>query len=121
MAFKIAASMTFKEAVRKAAPVLKEPIMSVEVETPEQFMGDVIGDLNSRRGRIEGMEPGPGGMQIIKAQVPLGEMFGYVTDLRSLTQGRANPTVEPSHYEEVPRNLAEEIIARTQGRQLVNR
>ena len=95
--------------------------MAVEVVTPEQFMGDVIGDLNSRRGRIEGMEPGPGGMQIIKAQVPLSEMFGYVTALRSLTQGRADPNVEPSHYEEVPRNLAEEIIAKSQGKQLINR
>jgi elongation factor G len=121
MAFKIAGSMTFKSACRKAGPVLKEPIMAVEVVTPEQYMGDVIGDLNSRRGRIEGMEPGPGGMQIIKAQVPLSEMFGYVTALRSLTQGRADPTVEPSHYEEVPRNLAEDIIARVQGKQLVNR
>jgi elongation factor G len=121
MAFKIAASMTFKAACRKAAPVLKEPIMSVEVVTPEQFMGDVIGDINSRRGRIEGMEPGPGGMQVIKAQVPLAELFGYVTALRSLTQGRADPSVEPSHYEEVPRNLAEEIIAKSQGRQLISR
>ncbi len=121
MAFKIAGSMTFKAACRKAAPVIKEPIMAVEVVTPEQFMGDVIGDLNSRRGRIEGMEPGPGGMQIIKAQVPLSEMFGYVTALRSLTQGRADPNVEPSHYEEVPRNLAEEIIAKSQGKQLINR
>jgi elongation factor G len=121
MAFKIAASITFKAACRRAAPVLKEPIMAVEVVTPEQYMGDVIGDLNSRRGRIEGMEPGPGGMQVIKAQVPLAEMFGYVTALRSLTQGRADPSVEPSHYEEVPRNLAEEIVARVQGKQLVNR
>jgi len=121
MAFKIAASMTFKAACRKAAPVLKEPIMSVEVVTPEQFMGDVIGDINSRRGRIEGMEPGPGGMQVIKAQVPLAELFGYVTALRSLTQGRADPTVEPSHYEEVPRALAEELTARAHGRQLVAR
>jgi len=118
MAFKIAASMTFKAACRKAGPVLKEPIMAVEVVTPEQFMGDVIGDLNSRRGRIEGVEPGPGGMQVIKSQVPLSEMFGYVTALRSLTQGRAEPTVEPSHYEEVPRHLADEIIARVQGKQL---
>jgi elongation factor G len=92
--------------------------MSVEVDTPEQFMGDVIGDLNSRRGRIEGMEPGGSGNQLVKAQVPLAEMFSYVTQLRSLTQGRANPTMEPSHYEEVPRNLAEEIIARMQGKQL---
>ena len=82
---------------------------------------DVIGDLNSRRGRIEGVEPGAGGMQVIKAQVPLSQLFGYVTTLRSLTQGRADPNVEPSHYEEIPRNLAEEIISRAQGQQLVNR
>src|SRR5437588_1329802 len=118
MAFKIAGSMTFKAACRKAGPVIKEPIMSVEVVTPEQFMGDVIGDINSRRGRIEGMEPGPGGMQVIKAQVPLSNLFGYVTDLRSLSQGRADPSVEPSHYEEVPRGLAEELIAKVQGKQL---
>jgi len=115
MAFKIAASMTFKAACRKAAPVLKEPIMSVEVDTPEQFMGDVIGDLNSRRGRIEGMEPGPGGSQLVKAQVPLSEMFGYVTALRSLSQGRANPSVEPSHYEEVPKFIADQIVEKSQG------
>jgi elongation factor G len=121
MAFKIAASQTFRAACRKAGPVLKEPIMSVEVVTPEQFLGDVIGDINSRRGRIEGVEPGAGGMQVIKAQVPLAELFGYVTALRSLTQGRADPTVEPSHYEEVPRNLAEELVARAQSKQLVNR
>jgi elongation factor G len=121
MAFKIAGSMTFKAAARKAAPVIMEPIMSVEVDTPEEYMGDVIGDLNSRRGRMEGMEPGPGGNQLIKAQVPLSEMFGYVTTLRSLTQGRANPSVEPSHYEEVPRNLAEEIVAKAQGKQLAAR
>jgi elongation factor G len=121
MAFKIAGSMTFKAACRKAGAVLMEPIMAVEIDTPEQFMGDVIGDLNSRRGRIEGMEPGPGGSQLVKAQVPLSEMFGYVTALRSLTQGRANPSVEPSHYEEVPRNLAEDLVAKAQGKQLVNR
>src|ERR1044071_1315323 len=118
MAFKIAGSMTFKAACRKAGPVLKEPIMSVEGVTPEQFMGDGIAGINSRRGRIEGMEPGAGGMQVIKAQVPLANLFGYVTALRSLTQGRADPTVEPSHYEEVPRNLADEIVAKVQGKQL---
>lgn len=121
MAFKIAGSMTVKQACRKAGPVIKEPIMSVEVETPEQYMGDVIGDINSRRGRIEGMEPGPGGAQLIKAQVPLSTLFNYVTDLRSMTQGRANPSVEPSHYEEVPRNLADDIIAKAQGKQLAAR
>ncbi|HXG24282.1 MAG TPA: elongation factor G, partial [Chthonomonadales bacterium] len=119
LAFKIAASMTVKAACKKAGPILKEPIMAVEVVTPEQFMGDVIGDLNARRGRIEGVEPGAGGMQVIKAQVPLAELFGYVTALRSLTQGRADPYMEPSHYEEVPRHLAEELIARAQGKQLV--
>jgi elongation factor G len=116
MAFKIAASMTLKEACRKAGPVLKEPVMAVEVVTPEQFLGDVIGDINSRRGRIEGMEPGSGGIQAIKAQVPLSELFGYVTALRSLTQGRADPTVEPSHYDEVPRSLSDGIVARLAGR-----
>ena len=93
--------------------------MAVEVVTPEQFMGDVIGDINSRRGRIEGMEPAAGGMQAIRAQVPLAELFGYVTALRSLSQGRADPNVEPSHYEEVPRGLADELVAKTQGKQLV--
>ncbi|MCC6730762.1 MAG: elongation factor G [Chthonomonadales bacterium] len=121
MAFKIAASMTFRAACRKAGPVLKEPIMAVEVVTPEQFLGDVIGDLNARRGRIEGMEPVAGGNHVVKAQVPLAALFGYVTALRSLTQGRAEPTVEPSHYEEVPRNLAEEMVARVHGKQLVSR
>jgi elongation factor G len=121
MAFKIAASQTFKAACKKASPVIMEPIMAVAVLTPEQFMGDVIGDLNSRRGRIEGVEPRPGGMQSIRALVPLSELFGYVTDLRSLTQGRADPSVEPSHYEEVPRNLAEQLVSRVHGRQLVNR
>jgi elongation factor G len=121
MAFKIAASMTFKAACRKAGMVLKEPIMAVEVVTPEQFMGDVIGDINSRRGRIEGMEPGHGELKVVKAQVPLSELFGYVTTLRSLSQGRADPTVEPSHYEEVPRHIADEIVAKTQGKQLVSR
>ncbi len=121
MAFKIAGSMTFKAACRKASPVIKEPIMAVEVVTPEQFMGDVIGDINSRRGRIDGMEPGPGGLQVIKAQVPLSELFGYVTTLRSLSQGRADPNVEPSHYDEVPRHISEEIVAKMQGKQLVNR
>jgi elongation factor G len=117
MAFKIAGSMTFKEAARKAGIILKEPIMSVEVITPELNMGDVIGDLNSRRGQILGMEQEPGtGNQIIKANVPLSEMFGYATSLRSATQGRASYSMEPSHYEEVPRSIAEELIAKAQGR-----
>ncbi len=119
MAFKIAASMTVREACRKAGPVLMEPIMAVEIVTPEQFLGDVIGDLNARRGRIEGIEPSHAGVQIIRAQVPLAELFSYVTSLRSLTQGRADPTVVPSHYEEVPRHLAETLVSRVQGRRYV--
>lgn len=119
MAFKIAASMTTRAAIRKAGPILKEPIMAVEIVTPEQFLGDVIGDLNARRGKVEGIEPSQPGVQVIRAQVPLAELFGYVTTLRSLTQGRADPTVVPSHYEEVPRNLAEAIVARVQGRSFV--
>lgn len=109
MAFKIAASMAFKEAMRKANPVLLEPIMRVEVTTPEEFMGDVMGDLNSRRGRIEGMER-RGSTQVVRALVPLASMFGYATDLRSATQGRAVYTMLFSHYEEVPANIAEEIM-----------
>ena len=92
--------------------------MAVEVITPENFMGDVIGDINRRRGRVEGMEPGAGGTQSIRAQVPLAEMFGYATDLRGMTQGRASFSMEPSHYEEVPRNVAEELLAKVQGKQL---
>jgi len=121
MAFKIAGSIGLKEAARKANPAIKEPIMAVEIVTPEEFLGDCIGDINSRRGRIEGMEPGAGGTQVIKAQVPLAEMFGYATVMRSMTQGRASYSMEPSHYEEVPRTVAEEIVAKTQGRQLAAR
>jgi elongation factor G len=84
--------------------------------TPEDFLGDIIGDLNSRRGRIEGMEPMQGGTQVIKAQVPLAEMFGYATTVRTLSQGRASYSMEPSHYDEVPRNVADEIIAKTTGK-----
>jgi elongation factor G len=116
MAFKIAGSMGFKEAAKRAGLVLKEPVMAVEVVTPEDFLGDIIGDLNSRRGRIEGMEPQQGGAQIIKAQVPLAEMFGYATTVRSVSQGRASYSMEPSHYEEVPRNVAEEIITKAGGK-----
>jgi elongation factor G len=114
MAFKIAGSIAVKEAARRAKPVLLEPIMSVEVVVPEEYMGDVIGDLNSRRGRIEGMEL-RGTSQIIKAHVPLAEMFGYATDLRSRTQGRGSFTMHFGKYEEVPANLAEEIVSRVQG------
>ncbi|ADU96227.1 elongation factor G [Thermovibrio ammonificans] len=109
MAFKIAGSIAFKEGAKKANPVLLEPIMEVEVTTPEEFMGDVIGDLNKRRGRVQGMEA-RGNAQVIKALVPLAEMFGYATDLRSMTQGRANYIMRFSHYEEVPPNVAEQII-----------
>ncbi|MGI8924562.1 MAG: elongation factor G [Fimbriimonadales bacterium] len=114
-AFKQAAISGFKECMKKANPALKEPVMHVEVNTPEQYLGDVIGDINSRRGRIEGTEPAMGGVQIIKALVPLSEMFGYVTSLRSMSQGRAAPNVTPSHYEEVPQNVAQEIITKAHG------
>ncbi len=114
MAFKIAGSMGFKEAARKASPVLLEPIMSIEVVTPENYMGDVIGDLNSRRGKIQSMEK-RGNAQVIKAQVPLSSMFGYATDLRSKTQGRATYTMQFSHYEDVPKNISEAIVAKVKG------
>ncbi|MPN06867.1 Elongation factor G [bioreactor metagenome] len=109
MAFKIAGSMAFKEACRKAGAVLLEPIMKVSVIVPEDYMGDVIGDLNSRRGQIQGMEARPGAQQI-DAFVPLSEMFGYATDLRSRTQGRGQYSMEPSHYVDIPKNIAEKII-----------
>jgi elongation factor G len=118
IAFKVAANQTMKEALRRGRSYLKEPIMAVEVVTPENYMGDVIGDINRRRGRVEGMEPTVGGAQTIRAQVPLSEMFGYATELRGMTQGRASFSMEPSHYEEVPRNVAEELLARVQGKQL---
>nr|WP_279589645.1 elongation factor G [Cellulomonas uda] len=114
MAFKIAGSMVLKEAVRKADPVLLEPVMAVEVRTPEDYMGDVIGDLNSRRGMIQSMEDATG-VKVIRAQVPLSEMFGYVGDLRSKTQGRAVYSMQFDSYAEVPRNVAEEIIKKTRG------
>ena len=109
-AFKIAGSMALKEAVRKASPVLLEPIMSVEVVTPDDYLGDIIGDLNSRRGRISNMEAIQGNCQQIKAEVPLSEMFGYATTIRGMSQGRASYTMEPSHYSEVPKSVSEEII-----------
>ena len=110
MAFKIAGSMAFKEAMRKADPVILEPIMKVAVIVPDEYMGDVIGDLNSRRGQIQGMEARLGTQQI-NAFVPLSEMFGYATDMRSKTQGRGQYTMEPSHYIEVPKSIAEKIMA----------
>ncbi len=114
MAFKIAGSMGFKEGAKKAAPVLLEPIMAVEVVVPEEYMGDVIGDLNSRRGRIMGMNS-RGGAQVINAHVPLSSMFGYATDLRSATQGRATYSMVFDHYEQVPKAISEEIIAKVNG------
>jgi elongation factor G len=114
MAFKIAGSMAFKEAARRASPVLLEPVMAVEVVTPEDFAGTIMGDLSSRRGRIEGMEH-RAGSQVIKAIVPLAEMFGYATHMRSSTQGRAEYSMHFARYEEAPRSVAEEIIARVQG------
>ena len=114
MAFKIAGSMAFKKAARAARPVLLEPIMAVEVVTPEDYMGDVIGDLSSRRGKVEGMEQ-RGSNQVIRAQVPLSDMFGYATDLRSRTQGRATYSMQFSAYHEVPDSIAREIIARARG------
>jgi elongation factor G len=114
MAFKIAGSMGFKEAAKKAKPIILEPIMNVEVVTPEEYMGDVIGDLNSRRGKIQSMEK-RGKAQVIRAQVPLSEMFGYATDLRSRTQGRATYTMQFSNYDEVPKGIAEGIIAKVKG------
>jgi elongation factor G len=118
IAFKIAGSMAIKKASAKARPVLLEPVMSVEVVVPEEYMGDVIGDLNSRRGRIGGMEM-RGTSQIIKAMVPLAEMFGYATELRSRTQGRGSFTMHFGRYEEVPASISEEIVSRVQGR-LIN-
>jgi elongation factor G len=114
MAFKIAGSMAFKKAARQAKPVLLEPIMAVEVVTPEDYMGDVIGDLSSRRGRVEGMEQ-RGNAQVVRSQVPLAEMFGYATDLRSRTQGRATYTMQFDSYQRVPESIAQEIIARIRG------
>jgi len=109
-AFKMAASMAFKDGMRKASPALLEPMMAVEVETPEDFMGNVMGDLSSRRGMVQGMEDLPGGIKAVKAEVPLAEMFGYSTQLRSLTQGRATYSMEFKHYSEAPKNVAEAII-----------
>ncbi|UCG78691.1 MAG: elongation factor G, partial [Nitrospirota bacterium] len=114
MAFKIAGSMGFKEGMKKASPALLEPIMSVEVVTPEEYMGDVIGDLNSRRGKVHSMEK-RGNAQVVRSSVPLSEMFGYATDLRSKTQGRATYTMQFSNYEEVPRSISETIVSKIKG------
>jgi elongation factor G len=114
-AFKMAAIFAFKDGVRKSTPVLLEPIMAVEVETPEDFMGNVMGDLSSRRGVVQGMEDMPG-LKVIRAEVPLAEMFGYSTTLRSLSQGRATYTMEFKHYSEAPKQVAEAIINRYTGK-----
>jgi elongation factor G len=114
MAFKIAGSLAFKAAAQKAKPVLLEPMMAVEVVTPAEFMGDVMGDLNGRRGHIDGMEP-RGNAQVISATVPLSSMFGYATDVRSTTQGRATYTMQFKHYAEVPASIASEIVAKVRG------
>jgi elongation factor G len=114
MAFKIAGSMAFKAAKEKCKPVLLEPIMKVEVTVPEEYFGDVMGMLSSRRGRIEGTDS-RSGAQIIRAKVPLAEMFGYSTTLRSGTQGRGVFAMELSHYDEVPKSISEEIIAKSKG------
>ena len=115
LAFKLAGSMAFKEAARKAQPVLLEPVFEVEVHTPEDYMGEVIGDLNSRRGHVQAMEEGYGGAKMIKAIVPLSEMFGYVGDLRSKTSGRASYSMQFDSYAEVPKAVAEEIIKKVRG------
>jgi elongation factor G len=113
MAFKIAGSMALQDGVKKANPVLLEPVMKVVVVTPEEFMGDVIGDLNSKRGRVESMEDLQAGIKEITAFVPLGEMFGYTTNLRSMTQGRASSSMELDHYADVPPNVAQNIISKS--------
>ena len=118
MAFKIAGSMATKAAMKQASPVVKEPIMAVEVITPDNFLGDVMSDVSARRGSILGIEPGFSGTQVIKAEVPLAEMFGYATVLRSITQGRASYSMEPARYERLPDALADEIVVRSQGRHI---
>jgi elongation factor G len=115
LSFEIAARSAFREALPKARPVLMEPIMKIEVLTPEENMGDVIGDLNRRRGQLQGMDS-RNGAQVIKAMVPLSEMFGYVTQLRTITSGRATSTMEFDHYEEAPRNVQEEVVAKSKGK-----
>ena len=109
IAFKMAAKLAFRKGMESARPVLLEPIVNAEIEVPDQYMGDIIGDLNSKRGRVQGMEPS-GSMQVIKAQVPLAEMARYTIDLKSMTQGRCNYRIEISHYEEVPGQNADKII-----------
>jgi elongation factor G len=114
MAFKVAASLALKNAATKCDPVLLEPIMKVEVIIPEEYLGDIMGDITSRRGRVEGMEA-RGNAQVVRAMVPLSEMFGYATSLRSNTQGRGTFSMVFDHYEEVPKNIADEIIKKNKG------
>ena len=114
LAFKIAGSMAFQDGCKKAQPVLLEPVMAVEVVTPEDYMGDVIGDVTSRRGRVQHMEA-RGSAQVISCRVPLAEMFGYATDLRSVTQGRATYSMQFSEYEQAPKNVSEEVVAKAAG------
>jgi elongation factor G len=116
LSFKMAGSIAFRQGFMKADPVLLEPIMKVEVETPEDYMGDIMGDLNRRRGMVQGMDDLIGGGKAIKAEVPLSEMFGYATDMRSMSQGRATFTMEFSRYAETPRNVADAIIAKFAGK-----
>jgi elongation factor G len=111
----LAAKTGYKEACPKAKPVLLEPIMKLEVITPEEYMGDVMGDLNKRRGQMEGVDT-RAGAQVVKAKVPLSEMFGYVTSLRTITSGRATSTMEFSHYSETPRNVADDVLAKVKGK-----
>jgi elongation factor G len=118
MAFKIAGSIAFKEGAQKAGPVLLEPVMAVEVVTPEEYLGDVMGDLNARRGKIEGMNPRKDA-QVVRATVPLSEMFGYATVLRSMTQGRALYTMQFSYYEQVPKSISDQIIEKVRGKEPV--
>jgi elongation factor G len=115
LSFEICARTAFREALPKCKPVLLEPIMKIEVLTPEQNMGDVVGDLNKRRGQIEGMDS-KNNTQVIKAKVPLAEMFGYVTQLRTITSGRASSTMEFDHYQEAPRGVADEVVAKIKGK-----
>ena len=116
LSYEICAQLAFKEACAKAKPILLEPIMKIEVLTPEENMGDVIGDLNKRRGQVEGMETSRSGARVVKAKVPLAEMFGYVTALRTITSGRATSTMEFSHYAEVPSAIAKNVLTEAKGR-----
>ena len=115
LSFEMAAKMGFKEACQKASPVLMEPIMKLEVVTPEEYMGDIIADLNRRRGQVDGMES-RSGARVVNAQVPLSEQFGYVTVLRTLSSGRASSSMEFDHYAEVPKNIAKEVVEKANGR-----